>query len=169
MGAAGRRTDGHLDTIAGIGSTLGAVFQSGRKDMDDKLQSLISKASERIQAAENERQAKMQREEMQRFNENAERFKQIVETALGSEVMEALGPVTFDELVLEPSMSFQLGGRTFRLKSVAIPPGLAQVEEVTGGGVSYMPQNPQFNLVHEPNAKDIFLDTLGKALRKTPL
>jgi hypothetical protein len=134
--------------------------------MDDKLKSLISKASERVQAIDDERKANQQRQDRKMLEGYAERFKQIAEKALGSEVLEALGPVTFDEATIEPSMSFQLEGRDFRLKTVGVPPGLAQVEEVLQGGFSCAPQHPQFNLVHQANAKDIFLDILGKALGK---
>jgi hypothetical protein len=134
--------------------------------MDDKLRSLISKASERIKAIEDEREANRQVEERQRLDEDTERFKEIVKSTLGPEILEALGSVTFDEGRLEPSMSFQLEGRDFRLKTVGLPVGLAQLEEVTLGGFSYTPHHPQFNLVHQAHAKDLFLDTLGKALCK---
>ena len=134
--------------------------------MGDKLRSMISSASERIQAAENEREAARRLEEKLMLDDYAERFKKMVQAALGSELLDALGSVTFDEGRLEPSMIFHREGREFRLKTVGNPPGLTQLEEVTQGGYSYTPMHPQINLVHQANAKDIFLDTLGKALRK---
>ncbi|MGA2538242.1 MAG: hypothetical protein ABSF53_19690 [Terracidiphilus sp.] len=150
--------------------------------MDDKLRSLISGASGRMKAAETtraaerrrdekvaerqreERIAEQQRDERKRMDEIAESFKWNVHTGLGADVISALGPVTFADAKLEPSMAFQLEGRTFKLKAVGASAALAQLEEAAQDGFSYTPLQPQFSLVQQPSAQDIFLDTLGRAL-----
>src|ERR1017187_9398116 len=120
--------------------------------MDDRLQSLISKATERIQAAKNDREADELRDETQKLKQNAERFKQIVQTALGPEILEALGPVTFDEALIQPAMRFERAGRTFQIKTVGGPVGLAQLEEVTQAGFSSVAHHIQFNLLRTADA-----------------
>ncbi len=84
--------------------------------MNDKLENLINQASGRAQAVENARTAEQQRRDAEEQERDAAAFKRTVETTLGADVLEAIGPVTFVQRFLAQAMTFHLGGRSFRLQ-----------------------------------------------------
>jgi|SRR6266567_9229376 hypothetical protein len=133
--------------------------------MNDKLENLISQASGRVQAVENARTAEQRRRDVEEQEKDAADFKRMVETTLGADVMEAIGPVTFVQRFLAQAMTFHLEGRSFRLQQQT--GALVQLEETENNEFSYRLLGHQFNLVHQGNAKDIFLNTLGNALKKS--
>jgi len=135
--------------------------------MNDKLKTLMSEANDRIAAAEKARESAQQQRDKQMLEENTLRFKKLVQEALGNDVLEALGTVNFEDGMIEPSMTFSQDSRQFSLKTVGLPPGLVQLEELLRGGFTRAPFHPQFSLV-QPTAKDAFLHALGQALRDTP-
>lgn len=129
--------------------------------MNDKLRELIVQASTRIEAGEAERKAEKIRIDQAEQEADAEKFKRKVESVLGKEVLEAIGPVTFHRSFLSQSMTFEQDSRTFRLQQVT--GFLVQLEETGIGGLL----GRQFNL-DNTDSKDTFLDSLGAALRAGP-
>ena len=132
--------------------------------MSDKLENLINQASGRVQAVENARTAEQQRRDAEEQERDAVTFKRTVETTLGAGVLEAIGPVSFVQRFLAQAMTFHVDGRSFRLQQQT--GALVQLEETENSEFSYRTLGPQFNLVHNEDAKDTFLNTLGNALKK---
>ena len=132
-------------------------------NMNDKLENLINQASGRVQAVENARTTEQQRREAEEQERDAATFKRTVETTLGAGVLEAIGPVTFVQRFLAQAMTFHVDGRSFRLRQQT--GALMQLEETENNEFSYRMLGHQFNL-HNEDAKDTFLNTLGNALKK---
>jgi hypothetical protein len=124
--------------------------------MNDKLRDMIAQASIRVEAANTERQVERTRQHEQEQERDATTFKRNVETSLGKDVLDAIGPVTFNENFLSQSMTFAQDSRTFRLQQQT--GALVQLEENNQMLVH------QFNLNH-PDSKDTFLHILGTALK----
>jgi hypothetical protein len=123
--------------------------------MNDKLRDLVTQASNRVDAANSERQAASRRKQDDELENDAQIFRGKVETVLGKEVLDAIGPVTFHKSFMSNSMTFEQDSRNFRLHQVT---GLLmQLEE------DYRMFGNQFNL-NNHDAKDTFLHTLGSAL-----
>ena len=132
--------------------------------MNDKLKGLINQASGRVQAVENERTAEQQRRDAEEQEKAAATFKRMVETTLGADVLEEIGPVIFVQRFLAQAMTFHVEGHSFRLRQQT--GALVQLEETENSEFSYRTLGHQFNLVHNEDAKDIFLNTMGNALKK---
>jgi len=98
----------------------------------------------------------MAQKQKKEFERDAEIFKRKVETVLGEEVLNAIGPVTFHENFLRNSMTFDQDSRTFRLQQET--GHLVQLEE-NGRWLEH-----QFNL-DSADSRDTFLHTLGTALK----
>jgi hypothetical protein len=124
--------------------------------MNNKLRDLISQADTRVEATEAEREAKRMRAQQEEQDRDAEKFKQKVESVLGKDVLDAIGPVTFHKNYLSQSMTFVVqDSRAFRLQQVTA--FLMQLEE------NGRPLVHQFNL-ENADSKDTFLHILGTAL-----
>ena len=131
--------------------------------MNDKLKDLIAQASGRIEAANAEQEAEKKRKVDDEREQDAVRFKGYVVTALGQDVLEAIGPVTFNKNFLRQSMSFEQDSRHFRLEQVT--GALVQFQETDAMQASYKMFGNQFNLSSNADSKDIFLRYLGAALK----
>jgi len=125
--------------------------------MNNKLRDLIGQASARMEASEAEREAKRMRAQEAEQDRDAKKFTSKVESAFGKEVLDAIGPVTFNKNYLSQSMTFAQDSRTFRLQQVT--GFLMQLEE------NGRPLVHQFNL-DNADSKDTFLRILGTALRE---
>jgi hypothetical protein len=123
--------------------------------MNNKLHDLIGQASTRVAATKAEREAKRMQTQQEEQNRDAEEFRQKVESVLGKEILEAIGPVAFHKNYLSQSMTFVQDSRTFRLQQVT--GFLVQLEE------NGRPLVHQFNL-NNADSKDTFLHILGTAL-----
>jgi hypothetical protein len=127
--------------------------------MNEKLKELISQAKHEEDAANKARVAENNRVENERREKEAAKFKKQVETALGEDVLEAIGPVAYATGYL--AMTFTQDGKGF------------QLEHVTEGLVNFKTANPskqyghQFNLKNE-NARRSFLLCLEEALGGKP-
>src|SRR5258708_2442250 len=95
--------------------------------MNNRLRDLIGQASTRVEATKAEREAKRMQTQQEEQNRDAEEFRQKIESVLGKEVLEAIGPVTFHKNYLSQSMTFVQDSRTFRLQQVT--GFLVQLEE----------------------------------------
>jgi hypothetical protein len=126
--------------------------------MNDKLQSLIGEASARIAATNAEREAERVRQQQMEKDRDAALFKTKVESVLGKEVLDAIGPVVFVRDFLSQSMTFTQQSRSFRLKQQV--EFLVQLEE------NNRMFGHQFNLSNA-DSRDVFLDMLGTALKQT--
>jgi hypothetical protein len=127
--------------------------------MNDKLRELIGQATTRLENTEAERAAERKKADKARQDADAVQFKNKVESVLGKEVLDAIGPVEFQPDFLSQSMTFKLDSRTFRLQQVTEL--LVQLEEnknILGH---------QFNLKNA-DSRDTFLQILGTALSAKP-
>ena len=131
--------------------------------MDEKLKHLIAQASGRIEGINAERDAETGRREEDKMEQDAANFRRYVEAALGQEILEAIGPVTFDKSALRQSMRFKQDSRTFRLQQQT--EALVQLQETENQEFSYKILGHQFSLASS-DAKDLFLHILGTALKK---
>jgi hypothetical protein len=131
--------------------------------MNNKLENLIKQASGRVQAVEDARTADQQRRDAEEREKDAATFKRTVEATLGADVLEVIGTVTFVQRFLAQAMTFHVAGRSFRLQQQT--GALVQLEETENNEFSYRILGKQFNL-HNDDAKDTFLSTLGNALKK---
>ncbi|HVC46850.1 MAG TPA: hypothetical protein VND90_06355 [Terracidiphilus sp.] len=117
--------------------------------MDDKLKNLIDQASARVQAVENERTAEQQRRDVEEQGKDAATFKRMVQTTLGADVLEKIGPVKFVRRFLAQAMTFQLEGRSFRLRQQTQAGVFVQLEETENNEFSYRMLGGQFSFDHK--------------------
>jgi hypothetical protein len=127
--------------------------------MDDKLRELVSQATTRLENNRAEREAENKRADQAKQDADALRFKQKVESVLGKEVLDAIGPVTFHKDFLRQSMTFEQDSRTFRLQQ--------QTEFLVELKENEKWLGHQFNLKNA-DSKDTFLQILGTALGVKP-
>lgn len=127
--------------------------------MNENLKDLIKEANREVDAEIADRDAQERRNMEARNEKEAAIFRERVELALGREVLQAVGPVTFHKTFLSQSMTFTQSDQTFRLQHVT--EGLVQLEnaDVKGKLLGH-----QFNLKN-PTAKRDFLHILGDALK----
>lgn len=123
--------------------------------MNDKLRDLISHATTRVEDAKAARESERTRAQQAEQDRDAENFRSEVESVLGKEVLDAIGPVTFHKNFRRNYMTFVQDSRTFRLQQET---GFLVELEENGEWLGR-----QFNL-QNPDAQDMFLNILGTAL-----
>jgi hypothetical protein len=131
--------------------------------MNDKLKHLIATASERLEAAEAERQMQRKESEEELDKHLTAAFKRHVEDALGEEVLEAIGPISYQGMGRSNEMIFEQEGHKFRLKQVTDTLVNFEVYSLFDGKHA---SKLQFNLRNE-DARGRFLQALGKAIQTT--
>ena len=132
--------------------------------MNQKLKILLDDATARVQAIEDAQTAEHERRDAQKRERDAADFKRMVQTNLGADVLEAIGPVAFVERFLVQAMTFQIEGQSFRLQQQA--GAMVQLEETENKEFSYRLLGPKFDLAHDEDARSILLATLRKALER---
>lgn len=100
------------------------------------------------------------RVEDERIEADRAKFKSIVETALGQDIIRSIGPVTFEHKAQHQSMTFKLGSRRFRLQQER--GALARLLVFDHSQFSYRPLGLSLNLNHK-GALDVFVETLRTA------
>lgn len=124
--------------------------------MDDKLKDLIAGATANVQATEKARTAAIRQADLDRAAKDRAKFYAAIQSALGPDVLASLGPLTYKDDFLTNAMHFTVNGKAFKVQQVTGT--LANLEMPTA-----KTHLLQFQL-QNPDAKDSFLDALGKAL-----
>jgi hypothetical protein len=127
--------------------------------MGDKLTNLISGANTRLQNVEAERTNAMRQRDNEMAAKDRAKFYAALQSGLGPDILASLGPLTYKDEFLANAVHFAVGGRPFKVQQVTGT--LANLEIPTGSGRILA----QFQL-QSPDAKDRFLEALGKALSK---
>ena len=130
--------------------------------MDDKLKNLISGAKTRLKNVEAERTKAMAQRDDEMAAKDRAKFYAAIQSGLGPDVLASLGPLTYRDDFLTNAMHFAVNGRSFKVQQVTGT--LANLEIPTGSGRMLA----QFQL-QNPDAKDLFLEALGKELSKSEL
>src|SRR6267142_57503 len=125
--------------------------------MNDKLRDLIGQANSRVDAKESKREQEKVRSQQEEFDQDSAKFRSKVESVLGKDVLDAIGPVTFHKNFLENSITFVQDSRIFRFQQVT--GFLVQLQE--DGKPGFL--GNQFNL-ENADSKDAFLHILGAVL-----
>jgi hypothetical protein len=127
--------------------------------MNAKLKDLIAQAAERMQAVEDKQLKERNRIQREADEKAASAFKGHIERALGSDVLAAIGPISFDSKYSHSqAMLFEQGERKFRVQQQTGE--LVNLELEMDNGYSVL---IQFNL-NNADSRDRFLLALGAAL-----
>ena len=125
--------------------------------MKTALRDLIAEAPARLEAAGTQDEQRFATRELALADKEAIKFKHRVQTALGSEVLASLGPVSYENDPGTHAMRFQVDGKGFELRQA-----IGSVVNLLTGSREIF----QFNLSN-PEAKDRFLQALGDAIAST--
>lgn len=138
--------------------------------VEGKLQALIEAAEARIRATETAQKQRKEQWEKDAAENHSAKFKHCVEIALGAEIAEALAPLTYAGDSKHEYVTFEYGGRVFRLKGTEIFSSLTletyslfddDVRSRTGGFTKTVRLT-----VGDPRFKDLFLQALGTVLAR---
>lgn len=142
-----------------IATTYGAT--SGQRSaynfsMDDKLKDLIAGGTANVQATEKARTDAIRKADLDMAASDRAKFYAALQSALGPDVLASLGPLTYKDDFLTNAVHFTVDGKRFKVQQVT---GTLANLETPSEKISLL----QFQLLN-PDAKDRFLDALGKAL-----
>jgi hypothetical protein len=125
--------------------------------MDDILKDLIAGSTANVQATEKVHTDARIKADLDMAAKDRAKFYAAIQSALGSDVLASLGPLTYHDSFLTNAMHFTVDGKLFKVEQASGT--LANLEMPS----AERPHLLQFQL-QRSDAKDRFLDALGKAL-----